>query len=121
MLIKNTLVKEKKERCRFDLFVRVKETLPARFLNGKKEFCFRGDKHDTEPAKMIRYLLGIVKNHHRQYNVMELYDNTKPKTDRERVIVKVLNGQVKINRLTLYTELLKDFHLPEILSYEITD
>jgi hypothetical protein len=108
-----------KERCRFDMFATLKNEVRMNFSNGTKQWCFRGDKFNNEPPKMLRYLLGIVKNHYESYYLFELYDNTKPKTDGERLILKILNGKVKVNRLPDYSELLQNFHLPEYLSYEI--
>lgn len=108
-----------KDRCRFDMFANLKDNVNMNFSNGTKQWCFRGDKFNPEPHKMLRYLLGIVKNHYDKYYLFELYDNTKPKTDGERLVLKILNGQVKVNRLHDYGELLRDFSLPEFLSYEV--
>lgn len=110
-----------KSRCRFDMFCMLRNDVQMTFSTGAKEWCFRGDKYHQEPAKMLRYLLGIVKNHHTNYYLMELYDNTRPKTDGDRLVLKVLNNQVKVNRLHQYPDLLKNFSIPQWLSYEITD
>jgi hypothetical protein len=108
-----------KDRCRFDMFVMLRNEVPMTFVTGSKEWCIRGDKYKTEANKMLQYLLGIVKNHHSNYYLMELYDNTKPKENGERLILKILNNQVKVNRLLNYPDLIKNFSLPEWLSYEI--
>lgn len=117
----NMQVMPAKERCRFDMFSMLRNDNTMTFSNGKKEWCFRGDKYSTEPNKMLKYLLGIVKNHRTNYYLIELYDNTRPTTDGERLILKLVNNQVKVNRLHNYSELLKNFSLPEWLSYEVTD
>lgn len=110
----------KKERCRFDMFCMLRNDVQMTFATGAKEWCFRGDRWNQEPNKMLHYLLGIVKNHRCNYYLMELYDNTKPKESGERLILKILNNQVKVNKLTEYSELLKNYSLPEWLSYEVT-
>lgn len=114
-----TTTTEKQAPARFDMFTRRKKESVAPVRNGKELFTYRGDKYSTEPDKMIRYLLGIVLNYRKQYAVMMLQDNTKPRHDPERVILKILNGEPKINRLPAYSNLLKDYALPEYLSYEI--
>jgi hypothetical protein len=108
-------------RCRFDMFVMLRNDVNMTFANGSKEWCFRGDKYSEVPKKMLTYLLGIVKNHSANYYLMELYDNTKPRENGERLIFKILNNTVKVSRLMNYPELLQNFSLPEWLSYEITD
>jgi hypothetical protein len=109
-----------KERCRFDMFVRVKIDHHFKFPGGKKEFTMRGDKYEKEDViKMLKYLLNTVKNHYKQYFLVELYDHSKPANKGEKLILKILNGEVKINLLTEYAAQLKDYHLPEYLSYEI--
>jgi hypothetical protein len=112
---------EKKPRCRFDMFTRRKKNSIEPVKNAKEEFTYRGDKYSTDPSKMLKLLVGMVKNYHRQYVVMELYDNTKPKGDPDRIILKMLNGIPKINRLPDYAELIIDYPLPEYLSYEMKD
>ena len=120
---------EPKERCRFDMFVRVKKDHHFKFPGGKKEFTIRGDKYDKEDTiKMLKFLLNTVKNHYKQYLLVELYDNATlvknddgvyVKTD-ETLILKLVNGEPKCNRLIRhYTEAIKDYCLPEYLSYEI--
>lgn len=118
---KTPVMQAKKERCRFDMFCMLRNDVQMSFSTGAKEWCFRGDKWNQEPNKMLHYLLGIVKNHRTNYYLMELYDNTKPKECGERLILKILNNQVKVNRLNEYSELLKNYSLPEWLSYEVTN
>jgi hypothetical protein len=108
----------KKERCRFDLFVAKNNGEPP-FVNGKMEWCHRGDKYSPEDFKMLKFLLGIVKNHHATHRLMELYDHTKSTTNGERLILKIFKNEVKVNRLTDYAHLLNNFHLPEWLSVEV--
>lgn len=107
--------------CRFDMFTRRKKTSLAPVKNAKEVFTYRGDKYSEEPDKMLKLLIGMVVNYRKQFAVMVLCDNTKQKHDPERIILKILYGEPKINRLPAYSTLLKDYPLPEYLSYDITD
>lgn len=130
MLISQTLkelqmgiTKPEIQPCRFRMFVRVKENSTFRFKNFNDPLVgwYRGDRYEKANVhKMLSYLLGIIKNHRQQYAVMELYDETKPKTDPSRVILKMNGGMVQINRIPDYSDMLSGVALPEWLSYEIT-
>ncbi len=116
-----TTITETKEKCRFDMFTRrKKESLPP-VKNAKEVFTYRGDQYKKEPDKMLQHLISIVENYRKQFVVMMLCDHTKPKNSRDRIILKVLHGIPRINRLCDYPDLLKDYPLPEWLSYEIKD
>jgi|SRR6185437_1143110 len=112
---------EKRTPCRFDMFTRRKKTATAPVKNAKEIFTYRGDRYSSEPEKMLQLLIGMVKNHRRQFAVMMIRDNSKPPGNPEHIILKILNGEPKINRLPEYSELIKNYSLPEYLSYEITD
>ncbi len=115
-----TTIDEKKTPCRFDMFTRRKKDAPGPVRNAKQLFTYRGDKYSQEPSKMMKYLIGIVLNYHKQFAVMQIHDNSiKPAGSPERIILKILNGVPKINRLPNYVDLLTDYPLPEFLSYEI--
>lgn len=116
--------KEKKPPCRFTLWVRLRPDagFTFRFSDDPYSMCIRGDKYEGEDvAKMLKYLLGIVKNRHRSYVFMHLFDNAKPAETGEKLVLKIHHGEVKKNALHQYAELLKNFHLPEYLSYEVKD
>jgi hypothetical protein len=117
------LTKEAKNtQCRFSMFVRVKESSTFRFKKFDDPLVgwFRGDKYYKEDVgKMLGYLLGIIKNHQKQYAVMELHDTAIPKTDPDRIVLKINQGDVKVNRLPDYDNLLGNQILPEWLSYEV--
>lgn len=106
------ILTDKKERCRFDLFVRYRKTERRE----KEEFCYRGDFYGiTEPHKMLCSLLRLVIKQHPRFFIVELYDNTKPKNDLGRVVLKMQNGAVMENRLNQYGLMLSEFPLPDWL------
>lgn len=104
--------------CHFDMFVVRKKNQPL-FINGKREWCHRGDKYSLEEYKMLRYLVGIIKNHIEKHSLMQLHDNTVDFN--KRIIFKSLHREVKINRLPYYSKLLAGFPMPEYLSCEINN
>lgn len=109
-------------RCRFDMFVRWPHTSTRR----KKTFTYRGD-YDlsnpqtkiSDPEIMLWNLVRIFKNNYHGYLLAEMYDNTIPKSDERRLILRFKvekNGEKKIlSRLKAYEELLKDRPVPEWL------
>lgn len=112
----------KKEKCRFMMLCRVKEnsTFRFRYFEDPLFGWIRGDRYEkTDIAKMLQYLVSYIKNHNKQYVHMTICDTTKKESSDDYVIVKILNGQPKVNRLPEYTDLLKNYNLPEELSYEI--
>jgi hypothetical protein len=116
-----------KPPCRFTLFVRVSDDNPFRFKYVKpgeddRCFTFRGDMYGaTDPVKMLKTLLGIVKSKYRMYKLMELKDNIKPTDSGECLILKMLNNEVKRNLLLEYIPMLHNYHLPDKFCYEIKD
>ena len=111
-----------KDKCRFMMLCRVKESSSFRFRKFDDPLFgwIRGDTYEkNDVAKMLQYLVGYIKNHHRQYVHMTIVDTTKKKSDADYVVVKMLNGIPKINLLTNYEDLIKNYNLPEYLSYEI--
>lgn len=116
-----TTMNEKRPPCRFDMFTRRKKTSMPPVKNAKEVFTYRGDRYSTEPEKMLQLLIGMVRNHRKQFAVMMIRDNSKPPDSPERIILKILNGEPKINRLPEYGELIKNYPIPEYLSYEITE
>lgn len=110
---------EKRTPCRFDMFTRRKKTATAPVKNAKEIFTYRGDRYSSEPEKMLQLLIGMVKNHRRQFAVMMIRDNSKPSSSREKIILKLINGKPCVNRILNYPELIRDFPLPEYLSYSI--
>lgn len=114
----------KKERCRFELFVRVYKYKKFRFKNGQETFTFRGDRYEkTDHAKMLRTLLNQFSSYHYQGALIILYDNNKPKDDPDREIFRFKNGEFIPRRkdgndvfhlLHLHTDLLIDYLIPEI-------
>ena len=114
-----TTMDERRPPCRFDMFTRRKKESMAPVKNAKEVFTYRGDKYSEEPDKMLKLLVNMVVNYRKQFAVMMIRDNSKPPDHPEHVILKILNGEAKVNRLPNYGELIK-FPLPEYLSYEIT-
>lgn len=115
MLTKN----EKKALCRFDLFTRRKKSVPVPVQNAKEVFTYRGDQYDVEPEKMLQRLVTMIVKYKKQYAIMILRDNAIPKNLPDHIVVKMENGQPTINRLSNYNDLIKDFAIPEYLSYDI--
>lgn len=116
-----TTMPEKASLCRFDMFTRRKTNFPAPVKNALPEFTYRGDKYSKDPDKMLKLLVNMVVNYRKQYAVMMIRDNTKPAHNPEHIILKILNGVPKVNRLANYPELICNIPLPEYLSYELTE
>lgn len=109
-------MKQEKKLSRFDLFTQRKRDVPGPVENAKEVFTFRGDRYSDELNRQMKYLLGIVRNYKKQYVVMIIRDNEK-----KHEVLKMLNGKPMINRLPDYAPLLNGYHLPEYLSYEISE
>lgn len=107
--------KEKKPRCRFEMFVRLRKDAKIRFLDKQETFTFRGDRYDKEKIdRMLMTLLNQFKNHHHQYKMVIIYDTIKPKDSDGRIILKFLDGVMQINNLQQYATMLKDYSIPLI-------
>ena len=99
-------------RCRFDLFVRYTEAV----RRNKKAFTYRGDHFgETDPAKMLWNLIRMFKNKYQDFLLAELYDNTRQKNDPDRLILRYKSKQIIVNRLSEYSEMLKEHPLPDWL------
>jgi hypothetical protein len=115
MIQENTL-ENPRTRCYFDMFVRYR---PG--LHTKGTFCYRGDYRGkgvppfTEPPKMLQALLRFFDRKHYQWVVVEIYDNTYPKSDNRRTVLKYCNGLLELNRLHNYADMLTDFPMPDWL------
>lgn len=105
--------------CYFDMFsVRKPECGP--FRNGKFEFTIRGDaRSGATPEKMIKYLLGIVKNYSHQYSLFLLRDNSKIGCGNDRIVFKMLHNKIEKNKLPNYADILSGFEMPEWLATEV--
>lgn len=100
------------QRCRFDMFVRYKKTERRE----KHVFTYRGDHFgETDPAKMLWSLIRMFINNYPRYFLAELYDNTKPKNDPQRIIIKFNGGFIKENRLLDVAAMIEDYPVPEWL------
>lgn len=114
-----TKTTEKRELCRFDMFTRRKKASAGPVKQAKEVFTYRGDRYGSDMDKMLKYLIGMVRNYNRQFAVMDIRDNSKPKDHPEHTILEMRNGRpVKNLLITRYAELI-NFPLPEWLSYEI--
>jgi hypothetical protein len=99
-------------RCRFDMFVRWDGYANRR----KQTFCYRGDFFGNfDPDKMLCSLLKFLIKQHGKWYVAELYDNTRPKDDPERIVVRWNRGVIEENRLKNYRPMLANISLPEWL------
>lgn len=128
MLVKNAnneeITQEIKQRPRFDMYVVVKEEDPFVFNLGvkgiKKDCTLNATKfYPGRIEKWLPYLIKIADRYRKRYKSVELYDNSKQKNDTTRIILKMNRGKVERNLLPDYGHFLKDFPLPEYLSYEI--
>lgn len=97
------------------MFIRLEPGQASRYPGRSLTWCHRGDKFTNDPEKMLCNLLRMYIKNPGKYSLIELYDNTKPKNDKERVILRVFNGVIEINRLQLYNAMLTKFVLPEYL------
>jgi hypothetical protein len=106
------------ERCRFDMFTVLRPSLVKNFPNKKPEWTYRGDKYTTEAPKALQNLIRMFINHGNKWQLLELYDNTRPKSDPDRIILKYKNGIIERNRLQDYFPMLENFPLPEFLKVQ---
>jgi hypothetical protein len=107
-------------QCRFELFVRLRTGLISMFKDQQRCWCYRGDKYTDEEPRMLKNLLNLAKNKVDNYFLMELYDNNKPRNDGQRLILKVQDRKIKVNRLNNYADMLQQFPLPEWLKPLLT-
>ena len=102
-------------RSRFDLFIVLNRQEVSRYPNKKRAWCHRGDKFFPEPDRQLQALLRMVNRYHSKWQLFELYDNTKPKNEPGRVILKMFDGVIESNQLSSYRPLLQKFILPQFL------
>jgi hypothetical protein len=118
-----TTSKNTQEKCRFDLFVRLKDNVPNKFPNGERARTFRGDHYEkTKLDKMLAECIRIVRKEYHLFKLIHLRDNAKPDNDKDHVVFHYTQkGGVEKNIITDYKELLIDIRIPEIMMYEIRD
>ena len=114
---KNLVTSAKNIRCRYDMMIRFPSDM-IRFTSNP--FTERGDRYEkNDPNKMLVYLIRYFVNKHikERWVRVELYDNTKPFEDVERVILKYEQGEIKINMLKNYQSCfdLVRYTLPQFL------
>lgn len=98
--------------CRFELFVRWPESA-GRNMN---PFKYRGDRFNIiEPDKMLCSLLKLFMKDHPSWMFAELWDNTYPLNDCNRLVLEMKGGKIIKNRLQYYELMLQNFPLPEYL------
>lgn len=102
-------------RCRFDLFVSLLPGAISRSPSKQRSWCHRGDKFTSEPDAMLCSLLRMFTKRYTTYQVAELYDNTRPKNDPERIVLRWCDGVIEVNRLATYAPMLSKIALPEFL------
>ncbi len=99
-------------RCRFDLFVRWPDSAHRKI----NPFTHRGDCFGiTEPDKMLGSLLRYFIRDHNKWLLSELYDNSFPLNNCDRLLLEYKEGRVVKNRLHHYEQLLQYFPLPSWL------
>jgi hypothetical protein len=102
-------------RSRFDLFVVLQRTETSYYPNRKRAWCHRGDKFCPEPERQLQALLRMINRYRSKWQLFELYDNTKPKNEPGRIVLKMYDGVIEANRLHTYAPLLQKFILPKFL------
>lgn len=103
-------------RCRFELFVSLKPDQVQRYPNNQLSWCHRGDKYSTNEDQMLCNLVRMFLKHYTNWRLCELYDNDKgPKFSQERIVLKMCNGVIEINKLTDYMPQLYKLILPSWL------
>lgn len=103
-------------RSRFDLFIVLLPEV-AKQQNRSPAWCHRGDKYQPDPDRQLSNLIKLFCNHFKKYWLAELYDNTRPKNDPERIVLKYKDGIIEINRLKDYETMLQQTPLPDFLKY----
>lgn len=106
---------KKQDPCRFTMFVKIIPGQISHFPGQERCWCFRGDRFADREHKMLRNLLNHFKGKIHLYQIVELYDNNKPREDPDRVIMKYQDGVIVENLLARYLDLLKGYPLPKIL------
>lgn len=104
-----------KNRCRFDMFVRLKPDNVNRYPNNSFTWCHRGDRYTQDEFQMLGKLLQMLIRHHEKYISIELYDNNFERNEPKRVIVKMYKGNVEKNLLYDYSDMIEKIILPEWL------
>lgn len=105
-------------RCRYDLFVRWNKNQRRE----KETFCYRGDYFGiTDPHKMLASLVRFFIRKHNCWSVAELYDNTKPKDNPERIILRLVNNKIEKNLLPQFHLMLRNMSLPEYLKQIVSN
>jgi len=100
------------KKCRFGMFIRLAPGYVSHFPGQVRTWYYRGDKFTTEESKMLRNLLYMIKKRIKEYDRIELYDNTKVEN---KIVVKITDGVVEINQLQRYREMLNGYSLPIFL------
>jgi hypothetical protein len=102
-----------RDRCRFDLFIRKK---PHFVKPGQKpEWCHRGDVYTQEANRMLINLVRMFANHWHEYVLAELYDNTRPINDPQRIVLRYKDGTLETNNLNNYPFVSELIALPTFL------
>jgi hypothetical protein len=108
--------KDGKERCRFDMFVRLYPEVPSHFPKNSKVWTHRGDKYTKNEPEMLCKLVRHIIRKRNLYSVIELYDNGYPEDDERRLIFKMNNQIVEGgHRLYHYADILKKVPLPDYM------
>ncbi len=101
-----------RELCRFDMFVRWPEHTNRRI----KHFTYRGDHYEKDPQKMLWSLIRYFLKSYPHWVMCQVRDNTKPLDDEERIVFWYNNKEkIIVNRLSMYSKMLKDHPLPDWL------
>jgi hypothetical protein len=118
-ILGNLVTETGRIRCRFDMLIRWPDHAGRRI----NPFTMRGDRFGIiEPDKMLCSLLKYFVKDHRKWMFCELYDNTKPLNEANRLILEYKKGKIIKNILPKhYSEMLEQFPLPEYLKTNIEE
>jgi hypothetical protein len=103
---------------RFSLFVHLYNNVQSKFPGGERKFTYRGDKYEEKAHKQLQYLLNLIQNYGHTFHVAQLTDNSLPKDDGQRMLLKRHKGIVTVNNLENYPDLLTDYPVPSFLKQQ---
>jgi len=121
-------MEQKTYKCRFGLFVKLKEGIISHFPERKRVWYYPGDKFTDIEKKMFRNLISHHLNKSHLYCITELYDNQFANCQEERIALKIVDSVqhgfvtriIERNNLMLYSDFLRGYPLPDYLKNNYT-
>jgi hypothetical protein len=113
-----TMTAAGKKRCQYDMMIRWPKNV-VRYTSNP--FTERGDRYEKQDIKkMLKYLIQyfIRKHEVEKWELAIIYDNSLPGDDNSRTIFKYSKGQIEINHLHNYEDMLADVSYHPQLIFE---